>query len=126
MWKIDRRQTPSDGKSSCCLCKGELKKKRGRRDRDRMVVGITFTWLCNQCLSSLKMRVRNPFMARCTQYIMWQSLSMNYDRSVVFSGYYSFQTINQTWTNLKKRYSLLSHLSAGKKSFISTTSEIVL
>jgi len=28
--------------------------------------------MCNQCLSTLKLWVRNPFMARCTQYkIMW-------------------------------------------------------
>ena len=40
----------------------------------------------NQCLSSLKLWVRILFIARCTRYnIMWQSLSVTCDRSVVFS-----------------------------------------
>ena len=40
--------------------------------RDRMVVGVTTTGLCNHWLSPLKLWVRIPFMARCTQYnIMW-------------------------------------------------------
>ena len=44
----------------------------GRRGRDRMVVGFTTTYICNQCLSPLKLRVRIPFMARFTRYnILW-------------------------------------------------------
>ena len=27
-----------------------------------------YSYLCNQCLSPLKLRVRTPFMARCTRY----------------------------------------------------------
>jgi len=31
-----------------------------------------YNYLCNQCLSPLKLRVLTPFTARCTQYnIMW-------------------------------------------------------
>jgi len=42
----------------------------------------------NQCLSPLMLWVRMPFMARCTRYnIMWWSLSVTYDRPVVFSGF---------------------------------------
>jgi len=39
-----------------------------RRDRDRMNLQL----LCNQCLLSLMLSVRTPFMSRCTRYnIMW-------------------------------------------------------
>jgi hypothetical protein len=40
-----------------------------------------YNYLCNQCLSPLKLCVRTPFMARCTRYN-----SLTFDRSVVFSG----------------------------------------
>ena len=30
-----------------------------------------YNYLCNQCLSPLKLWVRIPFMARCTRYNMW-------------------------------------------------------
>ena len=44
-------------------------------------------YLCNQCLSPLKLWILNPVQARCTQYnIMWYSLSVTSDKSVVFSG----------------------------------------
>jgi hypothetical protein len=50
-----------------------------------------YNYLCNQCLSPLMLRVWIPFMARCTQYnIMWWSLSVTCDRSVVFSGHSGF------------------------------------
>jgi hypothetical protein len=50
-----------------------------------------YNYLCNQCLSPLNLWVRTPLMARCTQYnIMWLSLSVTCDRSVVFSGYFLF------------------------------------
>ena len=49
--------------------------------------GSWIYYLCNQCLSSLKLGVRTPFMARCNQYnIMWSSLSVTYDRSVFSLG----------------------------------------
>jgi len=52
---------------------------------------LIFNFLCNQCILSLKLWVRTPFMARCTRYnIMWSSLSVTYDRSVVFTGYSGF------------------------------------
>ena len=43
---------------------------------EAVVVVIVWYWiynyLCNQCLSPLKLWVRIPFMARCTRYnIMW-------------------------------------------------------
>ena len=48
-------------------------------------VSWIYNYLCNQCLSPLKLWVRTPFMARCTRYsIMWSSLSVTCDRSVVF------------------------------------------
>jgi len=49
---------------------------------------LMYNYLCNQCLSPLKLWVRTPFIGRCTQYnIMRSSLSVTCDRSVVFSGF---------------------------------------
>ena len=49
-----------------------------------------YYYLNNQCLSPLKFWIRTPLMARCTRYnIMWWSLSVTCDSSVVFSGYSS-------------------------------------
>ena len=46
-----------------------------------------YNYLCNQYLSPLKVRIRTPFMAWCTQYnIMWSSLSVTWHSSGVFSG----------------------------------------
>jgi hypothetical protein len=48
-------------------------------------------YLCNQCLSLLKLQVRIPLMARCTRYnIIWKGLPLTCGRSVVISGYSSF------------------------------------
>jgi hypothetical protein len=45
-----------------------------------------YNYLCNQCILPLKLWIRTPFMARCIRYnIMWSSLSVTCDRSVVFS-----------------------------------------
>jgi hypothetical protein len=45
------------------------------------------SYLCNQWILPLKLWVWTPFMSRCTWYnIMWSSLSVTCDRSVVFSG----------------------------------------
>jgi hypothetical protein len=50
-----------------------------------------YNYLCNQCLSPLKLWVRTSFMASCTRYnIMWLSWSVTCGRSVVFSGYSGF------------------------------------
>jgi len=50
-----------------------------------------YNYLCNQCLSPLKLWVRTPLMERCTRYnIMWYSLSVTCDRSMIFSGYSGF------------------------------------
>ena len=50
-----------------------------------------YNYLCNQCLSPLKLWVRIMLMVRCTWYnILWASLSVTCDRSVVFSGYSCF------------------------------------
>ena len=49
-----------------------------------------FNYLCNQCLSPVTW-VRTLFMARCTRCnIMWYSLSVTCNRSMVFSGYFGF------------------------------------
>jgi hypothetical protein len=46
----------------------------GHRGRDRMVVGFTDNYLCNQCLSPLALWVWILFKARCTRYnLMWWS-----------------------------------------------------
>ena len=61
------------------------------RGRDRMLVGFitTYAIICNQCLSPQKLWIRIPLMAMCTRCnIMWWSLSVTYDRAVVFSWYY--------------------------------------
>ena len=50
-----------------------------------------YNYLCNQCLSPLKLWVWIPLMVKCTRYnIMWKSLSVTCDGSVVFSGYCGF------------------------------------
>ena len=57
---------------------------RGLRGRDRMVVGFTTT--CAISVSPLELWVRVLLMARYTRYnIMWKSLSVPCNRSVVFS-----------------------------------------
>ena len=63
--------------------------KQAQNDR-----GLSWSWsygswiynyLCNQYLSLLRLWVQTLFMAMCTQYnIMWSSLSVTCDRSVVF------------------------------------------
>jgi len=41
----------------------------GRRGRDRSWI---YNYMCNQCLSPLKLWVWTPFMVGCTRYnIMW-------------------------------------------------------
>jgi len=51
----------------------------------------SWIYMCNQCLSPLKLWVRTPFMARCIRYnIIWCSLPVTFDRSVVFFGYSDF------------------------------------
>jgi hypothetical protein len=53
-----------------------------------------YNYLCNQCLSPLKLWVRTLFMARCTWYnIRWSSLSVTCDRSVVW---------NISWSQIRK------------------------
>ena len=45
-----------------------------------------YDYLCHQCLSPLTLWARIPFMAKCTRYnIMWSSLPVTCDRSVVLS-----------------------------------------
>ena len=75
--------------------------KHHYRGPDRMVVW--FTTICAiSAYHQQTLRVRAPFMARCTRYnIMWYSLSVTCDRSVVFSGYSGFihQLNWQPWYN---------------------------
>ena len=52
---------------------------------------LIYNYLCNQCLSPLKLWVWIPLMQRCTRYnVMWYSLPVTCGRSVVFSGYSCF------------------------------------
>jgi hypothetical protein len=68
-----------------------ISKCRSCGGRDLMVVGLTTTYACTRCISPLNLQFRIPQLARCTRYsIMWLSLSVICDRSVVFSGYSSF------------------------------------
>jgi len=47
-----------------------------------------YSYLCNQCISPLTLWIRTPLMSRCTRCsIMWSSLTITCDRSVVLSGY---------------------------------------
>jgi hypothetical protein len=66
----------------------------------------------NQCLSPLLLWVWALFMARRARYnIMWSSLSVTSDRSMVFSGYSGFlQFINGSY-NIILRISLVRHNS---------------
>ena len=49
---------------------------------------VEFTTTCAISVYQLKLWVRTPFMAMCTRYnIMWLSLSVSCDRSVMFSRY---------------------------------------
>jgi hypothetical protein len=62
-----------------------------------------YNYLCNQCLSPLKLRVWTTFMAGSTWYnIMWYSLSVICDRSVVFSWYYGFLQYMYMYKNSPK------------------------
>jgi hypothetical protein len=55
-----------------------------------------YNYLCNQYLSPLKVWIRTPFMAWCTQYnIMWSSLSVTWHRSGVFSGIQLYILLSQ-------------------------------
>ena len=76
----------------CILYKKFMNIVKSSCGRDRMVFGFTTSYcICNQCLSPLKLWVRNPFIARRTRYnAMWSSLPVTYGRSVVFSGYTGF------------------------------------
>ena len=57
-----------------------IRRRGGRRGRDCMLVGFT-----TNVASS------NPAQARCSRYnIIWLSLLVTYDRSVVFSEYSGF------------------------------------
>ena len=59
-------------------------------------------YLCNQCLSPLKVVSSNPVQAMCTRYsIMWYSLSVACGRSVVFIGYSGFLHWNIVESGIK-------------------------
>jgi hypothetical protein len=45
-----------------------------------------YNYLCNRCLSSLKLWVWTPFMARCTRLLLKWSKIVWYKRSRYFSG----------------------------------------
>ena len=48
---------------------------------------LIYSYLCNQCLSPIKLRARTLSMARCTWYnTIWSSTSITCDRSMFFSG----------------------------------------
>ena len=70
-----------------------------------------YNYMCNQCLSPWKLWVLFPVMARCTRYnIMWSSLSVTRERSVVFF-LYSFPSINKADRHTK----LIAYAEGGAK-----------
>jgi hypothetical protein len=74
---------------------------RGRRGRDRMVVGFTTTRPIS------KVGVRTPFMARCNRYnIMWYSLSVTCGRSVDFCLYSTNKTDSNDITDILLKMAL--------------------
>jgi hypothetical protein len=74
---------------------------RGRRGRDRMVVGFTTTRPIS------KVGVRTPFMARCNRYnIMWYSLSVTCSRSVDFCLYSTNKTDSNDITDILLKMAL--------------------
>jgi hypothetical protein len=60
--------------------------KCDRRGSDRMVVRFTSIWLCNKCLSPLKMWVRIPLMVRCARYNIIINWPPRYYWNIVESG----------------------------------------
>ena len=68
-----------------------------------------YNYLCNQCLSPLKLWVQTPFIARCTWYnIMWWSLSVTCDRSVVFYWYSTIKTDHHDITEILLKVALIT------------------
>jgi hypothetical protein len=56
-----------------------------------------YNYLCNQCLSPLKLWAPIPLVARCTRYnIMWKSLSVTFGWPVVFSGFLPQKILKDT------------------------------
>jgi hypothetical protein len=61
---------------------------KGHRGHDGSLI---YSYMCKQCLSPLKLWVWIPLMTKYTRYnIMWSSLLVNCDWSVIFSGYFCF------------------------------------
>ena len=60
-------------------------------------------YLCNPCLSPQKLYVRTPFMARCIRYIIWCSLPVTFDSSVVLSGYSDYHHPWYNWNIVESR-----------------------
>ena len=88
-----------------------------------MVVG--FTTMCNQCPPPPKLWVPIQLMVRCTPYnIMWTSLSVINDRSVVFRGYSGFlhQYIWPPWYSWNIVESGGKHHKPNQASFLSNRS----
>jgi hypothetical protein len=74
---------------------------RGRRGRDRMVVGFTTT----RPISNVG--VRTPFIAKCNRYnIMWYSLSVTCGRSVDFCLYSTNKTDSNDITDILLKMAL--------------------
>ena len=48
MWKVNRRQTPSDGKSSHCLWQGELKKNKQKNPTTLIWLAVKYNVGTNQ------------------------------------------------------------------------------
>jgi len=75
----------------------------------KSLFGLLSFFFDYQCLSPLQLWVKNMFTARYTRYnIMWSSLSVTCDRSVVFLGYSGFLHL-YCWTpcNLNHFYCIV-------------------
>jgi hypothetical protein len=67
----------------------------GRCGRDRMVVGVTITYRCNQCLWPLTSWVQITLRRGVLDIILCDNVVSDMDRSLVFSRYSGF-SINET------------------------------
>ena len=85
-----------------CFFIGQLDNNWGRHGCDRMVIGFLTTYQSVPITTNIL--TSNPAQTMCTQYnIMWSSLSVTCDRSVVISGFLSV-LISVLWWTLRFPY----------------------
>ena len=83
-------------------------------------VVVIYNYICCQCLSTLNLWVKITLMVRCSPYsIMWSSLLVKCDRSVIFSRYLCFPRQRYQWTIIescvKHHNPILKMINSNKK-----------